>query len=415
MKKETLAIVVGGGPAPGINGVISSVTIEAINLGKKVIGIVDGFKWLSRGISDRIVPLTVSDVSRIHTSGGSILGTSRENPGGDFQKMANVVDILKKMGVTYLVTIGGDDTAFTASEVVKAVGGKIRVAHVPKTIDNDLPLPDNMPTFGFETARHVGTKIVQNLMEDAKTITRWYFVTTMGREAGHLALGIGKAAGATLAIIPEEFSKSKYIQLSTIADILEGAIIKRRAMNKNDGVAVIAEGLAEKISKDELESLTELERDEHGHIRLSEINIGKFLKNKVKKRLIERGIDMTIIHTNVGYEVRSAAPIPFDVEYTRNLGYGAVKFLFSGGSNAMIAYRSGKLAPIPFSEIIDPKTGRTRVRLVDINSESYEVAKAYMIRLKKQDFDDRENLERLARAGNLSIEEFEDRFRHIAI
>ncbi|MDO9576224.1 MAG: diphosphate--fructose-6-phosphate 1-phosphotransferase [bacterium] len=415
MKKETLAIVVGGGPAPGINGVISSVTIEAINLGKKVIGIVDGFKWLSRGISDRIVPLTVSDVSRIHTSGGSILGTSRENPGGDFQKMANVVDILKKMGVTYLVTIGGDDTAFTASEVAKAVGGKIRVAHVPKTIDNDLPLPDNMPTFGFETARHVGTKIVQNLMEDAKTITRWYFVTTMGREAGHLALGIGKAAGVTLVIIPEEFSESKHIQLSTIADILEGAVIKRRAMDRNDGVAVIAEGIAEKIGEDELESLAELERDEHGHIRLSEINIGKFLKDEVKKRLTERGIDMTIIHTNVGYEVRSAAPIPFDVEYTRNLGYGAVKFLFSGGSNAMIAYRSGKLAPVPFSEIIDPKTGRTGIRLVDINSESYEVAKAYMIRLKKQDFDDRENLERLARAGNLSIEEFEDRFRHIAI
>lgn len=415
MKKEVLAIVVGGGPAPGINGVISSVTIEAINLGKKVIGIVDGFKWLSRGISDRIVPLTVSDVSRIHTSGGSILGTSRENPGGDFQKMANVVDILKKMGVTYLVTIGGDDTAFTASEVAKAVGGKIRVAHVPKTIDNDLPLPDNMPTFGFETARHVGTKIVENLMEDAKTITRWYFVTTMGREAGHLALGIGKAAGVTLVIIPEEFSESKHIQLSTIADILEGAVIKRRAMDRNDGVAVIAEGIAEKIGEDELESLAELERDEHGHIRLSEINIGKFLKDEVKKRLTERGIDMTIIHTNVGYEVRSAAPIPFDVEYTRNLGYGAVKFLFSGGSNAMIAYRSGKLAPVPFSEIIDPKTGRTGIRLVDINSESYEVAKAYMIRLKKQDFDDRENLERLARAGNLSPEEFEGRFRYIAI
>ncbi|MEA3431410.1 MAG: diphosphate--fructose-6-phosphate 1-phosphotransferase [candidate division WOR-3 bacterium] len=415
MKRETLAIVVGGGPAPGINGVISSVTIEAINLGKKVIGIEDGFKWLSRGISDRTLPLTVSDVSRIHTSGGSILGTSRENPGGDSQKMANVVDILKKVGVTYLVTIGGDDTAFTASEVAKAVGGKIRVAHVPKTIDNDLPLPDNMPTFGFETARHVGTKIVENLMEDAKTIARWYFVTTMGREAGHLALGIGKAAGATLVIIAEEFSKSKHIQLSTIADILEGAVIKRRAMGRNDGVAVIAEGIAEKIGKDELESLAELERDEHGHIRLSEIDIGKFLKNEVKKRLRKRGIDMTIINTNVGYEVRSATPIPFDVEYTRNLGYGAVKFLFSGGSNAIIAYRSGKLTPIPFSEIVNSKTGRTRVRFVDINSESYEVAKAYMIRLKKQDFDDRENLERLARAGNVSSEEFENRFRHIAI
>jgi 6-phosphofructokinase 1 len=329
--------------------------------------------------------------------------------------MANVVEILEKLDVTYLVTIGGDDTAFTASEIAKAVSGRIRVAHVPKTIDNDLPLPDNMPTFGFETARHVGTKIVQNLMEDAKAITRWYFVTTMGREAGHLALGIGKAAGATLVIIPEEFPKSPHTQLSTIADILEGAVIKRRSMGRNDGVAVIAEGLVEKIGKDELESLAKLEKDEHGHIRLSDINLGKFLKNEVKRRLLKRGIDTTIINTDVGYEVRSAAPIPFDVEYTRNLGYGAVKFLLSGGSNAMIAYRSGKLAPISFSEIVDPETGKTRVRLVDTNSESYEVAKAYMIRLKREDFDDRKNLERLARAGSLTPEEFQSRFRHIAM
>ncbi|MCK4257204.1 6-phosphofructokinase, partial [candidate division WOR-3 bacterium] len=205
MKKETLAIIVGGGPAPGINGVISSVTIEAINLGKKVMGIIGGFRYISRGREDKIMELMVSDVSRIHDDGGSILGTSRVNPTKDIEKMKNVLQLLQKYEVKYLVTIGGDDTATTASKIADAVCGKIKVAHVPKTIDNDLPLPDNMPTFGFETARYAGTKVVSNLMEDAKTITRWYFVITMGRYAGHLALGIGKSAGATLTIIPEEF------------------------------------------------------------------------------------------------------------------------------------------------------------------------------------------------------------------
>lgn len=416
MKKETLAIVVGGGPAPGINGVISSVTIEATNLRKKVLGIIGGFRYISQGMEEMIKELKVSDVSRIHTSGGSILGTSRVNPTKDPKKMKNVLNLLHKYEVKYLVTIGGDDTATTSSKIAESVGGKIKVVHVPKTIDNDLPLPDNMPTFGFETARYAGTKIVSNLMEDAKTITRWYFVISMGRYTGHLALGIGKAAGATLVIIPEEFKRYKKVNLATVTDILEGAIIKRRAMGRDDGVAVIAEGVAEKIGEENLiKALSRLEKDEHGHVRLSEIDLGKILRTEVRERLLQRGIDITIVNTNVGYELRSAPPIPFDIEYTRNLGYGAVIFLFKGGSNAVIAYRSGKLCPVPFSKIIDPSTGRARVRYVDIKSESYEVAKAYMIRLKKEDFKDRTQIEKLSRAGNLTPDEFDNRFRYIAI
>ncbi|MCK4330326.1 6-phosphofructokinase [candidate division WOR-3 bacterium] len=416
MKKETLAIIVGGGPAPGINGVISSVTIEAINLRKKVIGIIGGFRYISQGREGKINELTVSDVSRIHDDGGSILGTSRVNPTKDTQKMKNVLQLLRKYEVKYLITIGGDDTATTASKIADAVDGKIKVAHVPKTIDNDLPLPDNMPTFGFETARHAGTKVVSNLMEDAKTITRWYFVITMGRYAGHLALGIGKSAGATLTIIPEEFQLYEQVSFSTVADILEASIIKRRSMGRNDGVAVIAEGVTGKIEEENLISaISKLDKDEHGHVRLSEIDIGKILKTEVRKRLLQRGIDITIVNTDVGYELRSAPPIPFDIEYTRNLGYGAVKFLFQGGTNAVIAYRSGKLSPVPFSEIIDSTTGRAKVRLVDIYSESYEVARAYMIKLKKEDFEDRKKIEKLANAGNLTSKEFEKRFRYIAI
>jgi 6-phosphofructokinase len=142
---ERLGILVGGGPAPGINSVISAVTIEAINSGLEVIGIYDGFEHLMKGRTDMVRQLTIPDVSRIHFDGGSILRTSRANPTRTPEDLQNTVKALRELGIRYLVTIGGDDTAFSASEVVKAAGGTIMVAHVPKTIDNDCPYPAGCP------------------------------------------------------------------------------------------------------------------------------------------------------------------------------------------------------------------------------------------------------------------------------
>ncbi len=409
--KERLAILVGGGPAPGINGVISAASIEAINEGKDVIGILDGFKWLSEGRMEKVIPLTIDEVSKIYSTGGSILRTSRENPTKDPRKMQNVITALTGLGIKYLLTIGGDDTAYSASVVEKEAKGKISVAHVPKTIDNDLPLPGGMPTFGFETARHLGVRLVQNLMEDARSTGRWYFVVAMGRSAGHLALGIGKASGATLTIIAEEFAEAK-ISLRNVCDIMEGAIIKRLASERNHGVAIIAEGIAERLAPEEMDELKNVERDEHGHIRLSEIPFGKILKDKVKDSLAKRGIKVAIVDKDIGYELRASGPIPFDAEYTRNLGYGGVRFLIEGGSGAMIIFGSGKLTPVSFKEILDPATGRTRVRLVDIESESYKVGRKYMIRLEKEDFSDRAITD-LAKAARMSPDEFRKRFGYL--
>ena len=419
-----LGVVVGGGPAPGINGVISAVTIEAINNGLEVIGFRDGFKWLAQGISDRHRILHIDDVSGVHLRGGSILGTSRTNPTKSEAQMKNVLKVFEELGITALVSIGGDDTAFSASHVYRAAGGKIRVAHVPKTIDNDLPLPGSAPTFGFETARHLGVHIVRNLAEDAKTTSRWYLIVSMGRAAGHLALGLGKAAAATITIIAEEF-RGRQVNFDELCDIIIGAIIKRRANGSHYGVVVLAEGLIEAIDESTLTDAVNsgqlgrygrVVRDDHGHLRLGEIEFGRMIKDLLTDRLRQLGLDMSLVDKDLGYELRSADPIPFDAEYTRDLGYGAVKFIRSDAGakyGAIISYAEGRMKPLPFEEMIDPKTGRMRVRKVNVEGETYECARRYMIRLEPRDFEDPKRLVRLASTISMKPEEFRARFGYI--
>ncbi len=411
-KQKTLGILVGGGPAPGINGIISAATIKAYENGFKILGIMDGYKWISQGDKSHIIELKVADVSRIHFMGGSILRTSRENPTRSNEKMANILKVFREMEIDYLMTIGGDDTLYTASELEKLSHGKLGIVHVPKTIDNDLPLPNRLSTFGFQTARHAGVNIVRNIMEDSKTTGRWYFIITMGRKAGHLTIGICKAAGATLAIIPEEFESSK-ISLASVCDIIEGSILKRLAIGKNYGVAILAEGLALKFDESELKDLKDVEVDEHGNVRLSEIDIGKVLKFAIKERLKQKGIDITIVDKDIGYELRCAPPIPFDKEYTRDLGYGAVKFLINGGTSAMVALIGGKIEPIYFKDVMDPETGKTKIRLVDVNTESYEVANEYMIKLRKKDFENQESLLKLAKTANMTVDHFVKQYGYL--
>ena len=418
-----LGIVVGGGPAPGINGVISSVTIEAINQGLEVIGIRDGFKHLVNGDTAHVRPLTIPDVAPFYQKGGSLLGTSRTNPAKDPAHMANVLDCLNRLGIKYLVTIGGDDTAFSGSQVHANGGGAIKVAHVPKTIDNDLPLPAGIPTFGFESARHYGVQLARNLHEDAKTTTRWYVIVSMGRAAGHLALGIGKASAATVTIIAEEF-QNKEVSLELICDIIIGSMIKRKAQGKGYGLAILAEGLMEKIGEDNLRSVMArnpgkfgtIELDAFGHLRLGEIEFGRMIRTFLAERLRELGLKFDMIDKDLGYELRCADPIPFDAEYTRNLGYGAVKFLLSPQAEnygVVITFVGGTMVPRPFQEMIDPKTKKMRPRLVDMAGENYEVARRYMIRLEKSDFDDPSRLEKLAAVVKMTPAQFAERFAYV--
>jgi ATP-dependent phosphofructokinase / diphosphate-dependent phosphofructokinase len=409
--RKVIAIVCGGGPAPGINSVISAVTMEGIKHGWEVLGIYDGFSRLAKG-EKKYINLTYDDVSRIHLTGGCILQMSRFNPTKKEADLKHVVDTLTELGVTHLVTIGGDDTAFSSaavSEYAKRCGRTINVVHVPKTIDNDLPLPEGVPTFGFETARAMGTMEIENLMEDARTTNnRWYFAIAMGRTAGHLALGMGRSAGAILTIIPEEFAKPK-IRLQQVVDIIVGSVVKRYLSGKNYGVAIIAEGVLEKITVEDFALLGEICLDEHGHIRYAELDFGQMLKQAVLAEVKKIGIKISIVDKEIGYELRCAAPISYDIDYTRSLGYEAIQFLLNGGTGAMISLQDNRAVPLYFKDLTDPKTGKTKVRRVNIETVHYKIARGFMLRLEQEDLDDAA----IANTYKMNIDEFKKRYEYL--
>ncbi len=379
----TFALLVGGGPAPGINGVIGAATIYARRRGARVLGIPNGFEPLIAGELSGVRELHIGEVSRIHQLGGSVLQTSRADPTRDPAALARTLDSLVGLGVTHLVTIGGDGTAFAARRVAEEARGGIAVAHVPKTIDNDLPLPAGTPTFGFETAREEGARIVSRLLEDARTMARWYVVVMMGRTAGHLALGTAKSAGATLALTAEEFAPGP-IRLASVVRIVEAAMLKRLALGRPHGVAVLAEGIGARLEANELGSGAH-PQDEHGRVRHGAIPLGELVASGAESALAELGVRVTAIAKDVGYELRCAAPNAFDAEYTRDLGAGAVQVLLGGASGVMITRQEQAIVPVPFAHMLDPATGRTRVRLLDTASPTYATARLLQVRLEPED------------------------------
>lgn len=433
MNQATMGIIVGGGPAPGINGVIGAAAIEAVNNGLKVLGFYDGFTHLAGEDFDpdqHVTELTIKEMSRVHFDGGSILRTARTSlldqeelktstvVRPDPTRISRVFERLCSLNVTHLLTVGGDDTALSARFVAERAGGRIRVVHVPKTIDNDLPLPGDIPTFGYTTARHLGSTLVANLMEDSRTTRRWYIVVTMGRNAGFLALGIGKSAGATITLIPEEFPEDTTV--AGIADVIEGAMFKRRTMGRSDGVAVLAEGLAYRLGDPkELSRLLgrEVPVDAAGHPRLSEIPLAQLLKDELQERFAAREEEVTIVGHTLGYELRCARPTTSDMGYTRELGHGGVRLLLDSRrdlpTGVMVTLQAGNLVPMPFEDMIDPKTNRTRIRQVDLESYSYSVARAYMIRLESADFESPTMLAALAAEAKMTPHGFRKRYEAV--
>jgi ATP-dependent phosphofructokinase / diphosphate-dependent phosphofructokinase len=414
-KINRIGILVGGGPASGINSVIHAATIEASLCHCEVIGIYDGFKHLMEGELVGL-PLTPERVAYIYGEGGSILHTARANPTTSEESLRNCVTTLENAGISALISIGGDDTAYSASRLARFaqenMGFDLRSVHVPKTIDNDLPLPEDISTFGYETAREVGTRLVMNLKKDAFTSRNWFLVLSMGRKAGHLALGIGKSAMTTITLIPEEWPEGN-ICLHEVVDILVTTILLRLLEGKPYGVAVIAEGILENLNPEDLKALDNVKRDEHGHIRLADVNFLDILKKELEDELDRLGIHMRLVKHLLGYELRCAPPVAFDIEYTRSLGEAAVDFLKSGRTNAIITLQRGQIVPIPYEEMIDPETGRTEVRMVNINSFRYRSAYKFMTRLKPEHAQEERLFERMAALTNLSAEAFWKRYHYL--
>ena len=409
---RTIAMLVGGGPAPGLNGVINAVTLSARARGWRVLGVPKGFSQLMAGDVSGVRELTEADVEAIATRGGSVLYTARANPTKKQEDLDAVVAALTKLEVTDLVTLGGDDTASSAVKVAETAGSGMRAVHVPKTIDNDLPLPLEAPTFGFETAKYWGSELLKNLLADARTTSRWYLVTAMGRSAGHLAVAMAIGSGSQLVSIQEEFPPGA-ITVDSLADLVEAAILKRLALGESYGLAVLAEGLLDQMDPEEMSKYV-TEYDEHGHPRLSEIDLGKVVRDVVAARFKERGVKMAFITKIIGYELRCADPIAFDVQYTRTLGFGAVEFLASGSGNALISLQAGKLVPIPFDELRDPETGKVRVRKVDVDGGVWQAALALQARLRAADLEG-DALDALAAVSKEDAEALKARLGHLVV
>jgi ATP-dependent phosphofructokinase / diphosphate-dependent phosphofructokinase len=377
-----IGILNGGGPAPGLNGVINAVTLAAHARGWEVVGIPRGYSRLMKGDLSDCRLLQPGDVAGIETQGGSILYTSRANPTKRPEDLVRVAESLSKLGVTDLVTVGGDDTATAALKVAEA--GGIRVAHVPKTIDNDLPLPGEAPTFGYETAKQLGAQLCKNLRVDARTTGRWYLVTAMGRSAGHLAVGMAVGSGADLVVIPEEFPAGP-IHLDAVADLVEAAIAKRRLEGQEWGLAVLAEGILDRLDPAELKAkVGSLELDEHGNPRMSEVDLGRVVRDVLASRFKPRGLEVGFITKIIGYELRCADPCAFDVQYTRTLGAGAVEHLARGQGNALVALVDGRIKALAFQDLRDPATGKVRIRRVDTTAAQWQAALALQARIRDE-------------------------------
>jgi 6-phosphofructokinase len=376
-KEKSIGIVVSGGPAPGINSVISSVVIEAENSGFSVKGLQHGFKGIVNGNNESVIPLTTDMVTRIYNTGGSILGTSRHNPFVESSSKETFIRGLRDNNIDKLIVIGGEGSAYL-SYIMNRDFPEFKVIHVPKTIDNDLILPNQYPSFGFETARYVGTEIIDTLMVDAKTTRRWFVVTSMGRKAGFLALGLGLASGATITLIPEEYAQRK-VSPDEIVDTLFHCMKKRAEMGKEYGVAIVAEGLLDCIDPESSPILRACSRDALGRIEYSQVELGEVILPSLRARLKEARIDCKLITKNIGYELRCHRPVSFDIEYTKFLGYGAVKHLLDGKSGIMVTREFDRIGYENLEHMLQ-EDGTIRSRKVDLQSDLYRVARSFMFR-----------------------------------
>ena len=369
--KEAIAILCAGGPAPGINTVVSSVTKIFLNNGYNVLGINGGYKSLFAD-EPAFEYLDFEYADQIYNRGGSALKMSRYKPKDDEFK----VDFFKKNNVKLLVTVGGDDTASTANRLAKFLAKQemnVKNIHVPKTIDNDLPLPEGTPTFGYHSAKEEGSRICTSIYEDARTSGNWFVVSAMGREAGHLAFGIGTACHYPMIIIPEMFNKTK-ITFDKITKMVISSMVKRRILGIDYGAAIISEGVFHFMSDEEIiDTGINFTYDDHGHPELGNVSKSHIFNMLVQTHMKDLRINVKSRPEEIGYELRCCRPIAYDLSYATRLGLGVYN-LFSRGETGCITTidRAGNITPLYLKDVQD-KQGKVKPRLVNVESEQVQV------------------------------------------
>lgn len=365
--KEAIAILCAGGPAPGINTVIGSVAKVFLNAGYEVLGIHEGYKTLFTE-NPNFEHLDFIFADSIYSRGGSALKMSRYKPKDEEFK----TDFFTKNNVKLLVTIGGDDTASTANRISKFLAAnKVTISniHVPKTIDNDLPLPEGVPTFGYHTAKEEGVRIGTTLYEDARTSGNWFVVSAMGREAGHLAFGIGTSCHYPMIIIPEMFNKSK-LTFDAITKLIISSMIKRKLLGIEYGVAIVSEGVFHFMSDEEIEGTgINFTYDDHGHPELGNVSKAHIFNMLVQRKLKKLNIVVKSRPNEIGYELRCVRPIAYDLAYATILGTGVMKLFQDGVSGCMVTQTpAGDIVPLYLKDVEDEK-GKVKPRLVNMQSE----------------------------------------------
>lgn len=365
--KDSILILAGGGPAPGINTVISSVAKVFLRDGYRVIGLHDGYKNLfTQNPSTLDIDFEMAD--RIYNMGGSALRMSRYKPADlEFK-----TDFFKANNVKLLVTIGGDDTASTANRISKFLTEKkfpIQNIHVPKTIDNDLPIPEGQPTFGYQSAKQEGVRIGRTIYEDARSSGNWFVVSAMGREAGHLAFGIGAACHYPMIIIPELFNKTN-ITLDKITRLIISSIVKRAILGIPYGVAIVSEGVFHFMGDAEIEaSGIQFTYDEHGHPELGTVSKAHIYNMLLQIKLKQLGLNIKSRPVEMGYELRCIPPTAFDLLYCSLLGIGVKKLFNEGLTGCMVTSDpTGDIAPL-FLRDVEDKFGKVKTRMVTMDCQ----------------------------------------------
>ena len=402
--KDSIIILTGGGPAPGMNTVVGSLTKAFINGGYRVLGLHGGYSGLFSQ-NPKYEELDFFKADTIFNRGGSYLMMSRFKPTNeDFEKNFNL-KLFQDNNIKLLVTVGGDDTASTANRIAKFLEGKkypIHNIHVPKTIDNDLPLPCNTPTFGFNSAKDEGAHIARTAYEDARTSGNWLLISAMGRSAGHLALGIGEATHCPMTIIPEMFNKTK-ITIDKIIKLTLSAIVKRNILGIPYGTVVVAEGVFHDLDADDLKSTgVNMTYDEHGHPELGKISKAVLFNDNLEKEFKKVGMKVKTRPIEIGYDVRCQDPIAFDLTYCSELAMGAYE-LFKKGETGCMVYvdADGEAHPLYLHDLQNEE-GKIPPRRVNIDGGTaqnyfnnichfvtpadYEAAKKYVPNPEDYDF-----------------------------